>query len=266
MARTLEIMAKTLRENTDKRNWQAVPIEFARRNYHWNSLTSQQLKILYILIFHSKAEMDKDKIFTIPLSEINKNAKIRNYTEERIKPILQQLTNTEVTYEAHDGWGFSHILSYAHCHRNSPHSNQLMISFAFGHHLREIALKSVFWAMLDQNAVMAFTSQYSILLYERLCTFFHMKYKKIHSFSLEEIRTICGISNNKYTRSSDLVKRVIIPSVQEIEDLTPFMLITPHFKKTRNQFTHVDFHLENRKHREKITKDHLGNPIGTIKI
>lgn len=105
--------------------------------------------------------------------------------------------------------------------------------------LRKVIKNSTIFARLQREVMFALSSKYALTLYEMVQKRGNMKYKSSERFSIKELRGILGVPEGKLTTWSNLKNRAIGPSVEEVSELSDYIVeIAP--VKTGRSVTHVE--------------------------
>lgn len=107
---------------------------------------------------------------------------------------------------------------------DSPDRPAGVLNYSFDKRLIEILNDSAVWGKIAIPVLMAFTSRYSISLYENIAQFVNLSYITSHTYTLEEFRTVMGVPVGKYKTFGELNLHVIKPAVAEVNALASFGL------------------------------------------
>jgi hypothetical protein len=99
-------------------------------------------------------------------------------------------------------------------------SGQVMYSFSKG--MRDIIKDSTLWGRVRTAVVFAFTSKYSLTLYELITARINLKHMWQEEFELEDLRALLGVPPYKLLRTPDLLRKVIQPAETEVNGLADF--------------------------------------------
>jgi hypothetical protein len=99
-------------------------------------------------------------------------------------------------------------------------TGQVVYSFSKG--MREIIKDSTLWGRVRTAVVFAFTSKYSLALYELITARINLRHVWQEEFSLEDFRALLGVPNDKLSRTPDLLRKVIQPAETEVNGLADF--------------------------------------------
>lgn len=112
------------------------------------------------------------------------------------------------------------------------------LTYSFDKRLVEILRDSSIWGKIAIPVLMAFSSKYAVSLYENASQWFNLQHKVVNSMTIDELRDMMGVEENRYRAFGDLNIHVIKPAVLEINALAPFNVsVTP--TKTGRRVTGV---------------------------
>ena len=94
----------------------------------------------------------------------------------------------------------------------------------FSKTFRRMAEKSCHWAIMDRQTVFALRSKYSILLFQHIASLTALDHITDKTFTVPELRVVCGVPDNKLERFADLRRRVIESAIAEINQLSRLTL------------------------------------------
>jgi hypothetical protein len=97
-----------------------------------------------------------------------------------------------------------------------------VLTYSFDKRLIEILRDSQIWGRIAIPILMAFTSRYSVSLYENMAQFANLNYKNNAEYSLSEFRQLMGVPPEKYKSFGEFNKHVLKPAVGEINILAAF--------------------------------------------
>lgn len=96
------------------------------------------------------------------------------------------------------------------------------IQYSFSKGMRDIIKDSTLWGRVRTAVVFAFTSKYSLTLYELITARINLKHIWQEEFELEDLRALMGVPADKLQRTPDLLRRVIQPAEAEVNGLADF--------------------------------------------
>lgn len=97
-----------------------------------------------------------------------------------------------------------------------------VLNYSFDKRLVEILKDSAIWGKIALPVLMAFSSKYSVSLYENVAQWTGLSHKTYQDMSLDEFRSLLGVESNKYPAFGALNKHVIKHVVLEMNALAPF--------------------------------------------
>lgn len=104
--------------------------------------------------------------------------------------------------------------------------------------LRRIIKDSTIFARLQKEVMFALSSKYALTLYEMVQKRGNMLYRSSEDFMIDEIRGVLGVPKGKLTTWSNLYHRAIRRAVEEVNQLSDFLVeIEP--LKTGRKVTHL---------------------------
>jgi len=113
-----------------------------------------------------------------------------------------------------------------------------VLNYSFDKRLVEILQDSAIWGKISIPVLMAFSSKYSVSLYEHISQWTGLTRKSFQDLSLNEFRELLGVEKGKYAAFGALNKHVVKQTVMEINALAPFSVtILP--VKTGKKVTHI---------------------------
>jgi hypothetical protein len=113
-----------------------------------------------------------------------------------------------------------------------------VLSYSFDKRLVEILRDSAIWGKISLPVLMAFSSKYSVSLYEHISQWAGLSRKSYQDLTLEEFRELLGVEDGKYPAFGALNKHVIKQTVLEVNALASFSVtIVP--VKSGKKVTHI---------------------------
>lgn len=113
-----------------------------------------------------------------------------------------------------------------------------VLSYSFDKRLVEILRDSAIWGKISLPVLMAFSSKYSVSLYEHISQWTGLSRKSYQDLTLEEFRDLLGVEEGKYAAFGALNKHVIKQTVMELNALASFS-VTVVPVKTGKRVTHI---------------------------
>jgi hypothetical protein len=113
-----------------------------------------------------------------------------------------------------------------------------VLSYSFDKRLVEILQDSAIWGKISLPVLMAFSSKYSVSLYEHVSQWTGLTRKSYQDLTLNEFRDLLGVEAGKYTAFGALNKHVVKQTVLELNALASFgATVVPI--KTGKKVTHI---------------------------
>jgi hypothetical protein len=145
---------------------------------------------------------------------------------ERVKDSILQLMKTVVQVPTKDRRGepatkLVQILSDTTITDDDENpAGQVVYSFSKG--MREIIKDSTLWGRVRSAVIFAFTSKYSLALYELITARINLKHVWQEEFGVEDLRALLGVPPRKLQRVPNLLQKVIRPAELEVNGLADF--------------------------------------------
>jgi hypothetical protein len=121
---------------------------------------------------------------------------------------------------------------------DDPDRSAGVLSYSFDKRLVEILRDSAIWGKISLPVLMAFSSKYSVSLYEHISQWTGLSRKSYQDLTLEEFRELLGVEEGKYSAFGALNKHVVKQTVIEINALASFS-VTVLPIKTGKKVTHI---------------------------
>ena len=188
------------------------------------------------ILWHNahKQGIQEGRDYSIELSELRTDGhKGTERTEEAVLMLMQ----TVLTVKLSDG-RVRRVQFLGGNDMDDPHRPAGLLTYSFDKRLVEILRDSKIWGRIAIPVLMAFSSKYTVSLYENACQWANLTKKVYQDFTLEEMRDLLGIEAGKYSAFGDLNKHVLKPSVDEINALAPFN-VSIYPRKTGKRVTHI---------------------------
>jgi Initiator Replication protein len=105
---------------------------------------------------------------------------------------------------------------------NDENDPEGLVVYSFSKGMRDIIKDSTLWGRVRNAVVFAFTSKYSVALYELISARINLKHIWQEEFDLADFRALLGVPDNKLQRTPDLLRKVIQPAEAEVNGLADF--------------------------------------------
>lgn len=192
-------------------------------------LTLSDRRIYNLLLENAWDDIDKPVIHSIGKAKLrgnhNSNDRIGESIERLMSAIVKvkvvgsgdpkiervQLLGGNVEYEAPDG----------------------MLHYEIPARLRRIIKDSTIFARLQKEVMFALSSKYALTLYEMVQKRGNLAFRSSEEFSLGEIRGMLGVPKAKLTTWSNLYNRAIKRAVEEVNQLSDYLVEVEPIKTGR---------------------------------
>jgi hypothetical protein len=185
-------------------------------------LSLQDRRVMNVLYANAGTRLCDDVSHTIGIAELRGSHK----GSERVKDSILRLMKTvvQVPVTGRNGKPATKRIQVLSDTTTSDDeddpSGQVVYSFSKG--MREIIKDSTLWGRVRTAVVFAFTSKYSLALYELITARINLRHIWQEEFGLEDFRALLGVPDDKLTRTPDLLRKVIKPAEAEVNGLADF--------------------------------------------
>jgi hypothetical protein len=97
-----------------------------------------------------------------------------------------------------------------------------VLTYSFDKRLIEVLRDSTIWGKIALPILMAFSSKYSVSLYENLAQLSGLSIKTSQDYELDAFRELLGVPHGRYKTFGELNKHVLKPVLAEVNALAPF--------------------------------------------
>jgi hypothetical protein len=97
-----------------------------------------------------------------------------------------------------------------------------VLTYSFDKRLIEVLRDSTIWGKIALPILMAFSSKYSVSLYENLAQLSGLSIKTSQDYELDAFRELLGVPHGRYKTFGELNKHVLKPALAEVNVLAPF--------------------------------------------
>lgn len=192
------------------------------------SLTLHDRRVMNILYANAGQKICEDVQHVISIAELRGNHK----GGERVKDSVIRLMTTvvQVPVLGRNGKAATKRVQVLSDTTTSDDENdptgQVVYSFSRG--MREIIKDSTLWGRVRTAVIFAFTSKYSLTLYELICARVNLEYMWQEYFSLKDFRALMGVPEDKLERMPDLLRFCVKVAQDEVNGMADFKVdITP---------------------------------------
>lgn len=192
-----------------------------------NELTLLERKIANALLYNAFAQLRTHNEHQIHIPYLCKLIGYNSNDFKTIKKSLMSLISTVLEWnllgeqDTAGSWNASSIIADAKIEGS-------ICVYSYSNRMRELCCYPEFYGKLNMAVLARFKSTYGIALYENCARYQNIN--KTPWFTLQIYRKLMGVVSGKYELFRDLNKRVIKPSVAEVNNQTDIHVM-PEFKK-----------------------------------
>ena len=186
------------------------------------ALSLHDRRVMNVLYANAGTQLCDDVEHVIAISELRGLHK----GGERVKDSILRLMKTVVEMPTKDRKGrpsvkLVPVLSDTTVSDDDDNpSGQVIYSFSPG--MRAIIKDSTLWGRVRTAVVFAFTSKYSLALYELITARINLTHVWQEDFSVQDLRELLGVPDGKLMRVPNLIQKVIRPAEIEVNGLADF--------------------------------------------
>ncbi len=214
-----------------------IPTEIARFDEIQNVPSLIAQKVLQFMIHKAENKLGDYVEHTFILKDLNAKSGVEHFTRSSIKRCFSELIKMIIISNVGNNYFMGGVLDYAHT--DDTRSGEIIVTYGFGTKFRKMANMSQQYAFIDQISVYKFHNVPSMLLYQHLVSLINVKGKSHKTFSLEEIKRICGITPDKYPRMAQFKERILEPIKKDFDNNVKQFKISYEYIKTKRAITHV---------------------------
>jgi hypothetical protein len=185
-------------------------------------LTLQDRRVMNLLYANAGQKVCDNIDHTISIAELRGSHK----GGERVKDSILRLMKTVVQVPVLGGNGKMatkrvQVLSDTTTSddENDP-TGQVVYSFSKG--MRDIIKDSTLWGRVRTAVIFAFTSKYSLTLYELIAARINLEFKWQEDFALKDFRALMGVPEDKLLRMPDLLRFCVKVAQDEVSGMADF--------------------------------------------
>jgi hypothetical protein len=186
------------------------------------ALSLHDRRVMNVLYANAGTQLCDDVEHVIAISELRGLHK----GGERVKDSILRLMKTVVEMPTKDRRGrpsvkLVPVLSDTTVSDDDDNpSGQVIYSFSPG--MRAIIKDSTLWGRVRTAVVFAFTSKYSLALYELITARINLTHVWQEDFTVQDLRELLGVPDGKLMRVPNLIQKVIRPAEIEVNGLADF--------------------------------------------
>jgi hypothetical protein len=216
-----------------RRDQAVKPAELIQITGH-QTLTLNARRSITILWHNAHMQgVEEGKDYTIEIDDL-KPDNHKGY--EQVEEAIEALMSTILRIRLSDGVRRVQFLGGNDL--DNPDRPSGVLRYSFDKRLVEILQDSAIWGKISIPVLMAFSSKYSVSLYEHISQWTGLTRKNYQDLTLKEFRELLGVQEGKYPEFGPLNKHVIKPTILELNALASFgATIVP--VKTGKKVTHI---------------------------
>jgi hypothetical protein len=184
-------------------------------------LTLQDRRVLNLLYETAGPRICEDIEHRVPIRDLRGSHKGAERVKDSVLALMKTIVEVPVT--GRNGKPATKLVQLLSDTTISDDDNDPSgeVVFSFSKGLRSIIKNSTHWGRVRGQVMFAFTSKYSLALYELAAMRVNL-HKDTEIFSLVEFRALLGVPDDKLTRNPDFLRKVIQPAVLEVNGLADF--------------------------------------------
>ena len=184
-------------------------------------LTLQDRRVLNLLYEAAGSRICEDVEHRVPIHDLRGTHKGAERVKDSVLALMKTIVQVPVTgRNGKPATKLVQLLSETTISDDDDDpTGEVVFSFSKG--LRAIIKNSTYWGRVRGQVMFAFTSKYSLTLYELAAMRVNL-HKDTETFGLDEFRALLGVPDDKLTSNSNLLKVCIQPAVLEVNGLADF--------------------------------------------
>lgn len=217
-----------------RRDQAVKPAELIQITGH-QALTLNARRSITILWHNAHMQgVEEGKDYTIEIDDLKPDTH-KGY--EQVEEAIEALMSTILILRLSDG-KTRRVQFLGGNDLDDPDRPSGVLNYSFDKRLVEILQDSAIWGKISIPVLMAFSSKYTVSLYEHISQWTGLTRKSFQDLTLTEFRELLGIENGKYSAFGALNKHVIKPTILELNALASFS-VTVVPVKTGKKVTHI---------------------------
>lgn len=191
-------------------------------------LTLQDRRVFNALIANAfgpkMAEEDRD--FVVDLTPLRAN----HCSNDRVEDSIERLMMTIARCRRPNG-SITRFQLLGGNNMGDPTRPRGEMTYSFDKRLVEVLKDSVSFGKLEIAVMAAFSSKYSLALYEHLSRRVNLKNVWQQEYTIEEFREILGVGEGQLKAFGNLKQRALVPALKEINYWAPFNVAVSYKKR-----------------------------------
>ena len=192
-------------------------------------LTLADRRIYNLLLENAWDAIDRPVTHTVAKSQLRGSHNSNDRIGESIERLMGAIVKVQVTRDAETTIERVQLLG-GNVEHQTPDG---LLHYEIPPRLRRIIKDSTIFARLQKEVMFALTSKYALCLYEMVQKRGNLTYKNAEDFPLAALRAVLGVPKGKLTTWSNLHNRAIAKAVQEVNELSDYIVQVEPLKTGR---------------------------------
>lgn len=195
---------------------------------------------------------DEERDFRIDLSKLRNN----HNSNERVEDTIEKLMRTIARCKMPDG-SITRFQLLGGNNMGDPTRPRGELTYSFDKRLIAAVKDSISFGKLEIAVMAAFSSKYSLALYEHVARRVNLRNRYSEDYTVEQLREVLDVQPHQLKAFGNFKQRALTPALEEVNLWAPFN-VSVAYKKTGQRVTHVSVHwLWKDKEGRKATYDEL---------
>ena len=193
-----------------------------------SKITHLQRRAWNVLLANAYEELPDTDIHRISVEDLAQCLGFNSHNEEYLKETLRALVDCTVKWnilrkDKKQKWGVASLLA-------STEIENGICTYSFAAHLRYKLYNPRIYTKLNLRLQNQFTSRYAVILWEVCFDYFDMARNvgETPFISIADFRELMGLDNDEYPEFKELNRNVIKSAIEEINELTNFVVEIEH--------------------------------------
>ncbi len=215
----------------------AVPTEITRTQRIINPPSIEAQKLFKYMIQQSGKHITEDKTHSFFLSDLNDHDGFSHHDRKSLEKLFEQLTAFILVTTTGLNFHIGTMLTEAHS--ADTLDGKILISYEFGTKFKKMVKDSQLYTIIDASAVFKFKHAHTMQLYDYIAAVYKIPTYKEQKLSLLEFKELLGIPDYRYPDFFELHRKVIIPSINDLNQNVESFSTSYQTIKTGKKVTHI---------------------------
>lgn len=226
----------------------------------YSMMSVLQRKIVNVLLYEALHAVDKNSVSDsvavecrMPISALSKEIQFKSNNIQYLKESIDGLASLKIEWNLLKDRVPTNIsfLNLRVLQGSPTFYNDGIFNFSFHKVMLELLKNPSIYGTIDLGVQSQFESKYGHALYENASRLVNLQKEKV--IELDLFKKLFCVQENKYESMRELRRNVIIPAIEEVNDLAGFTVEAENIK-SNNKVIAFKLHVKDKK---KITKFHL---------